>query len=485
MPTKRPNVVVLICDNQRFDTLSLLHASGCQTPTWDRIAREGILFDNLRCTSPICAPARASLFTGLQPQQAGLPHNPSNPYIDADKTLKAAVTEITVPHMAHYFRQAGYECIHVGKWHLGSNNYKRWFDWHGACGKDEHDYTEWCGYHGIADGFVFHDPVRARPFRSLHPPHMSIPHTAVLDIPEDKEHNAWIMARAFELFGLRDPQKPLFMVVSTEGPHPPFLVPEKYHEMYDPEQIPEPTNWRPAPGEPSFLATSYYRRLRNEWGADFSRWRKAKAVYWGYVTYIDSLFQRFIARLEREGLGDDTLLAMVSDHGEMMGQHGLWQKFCPYEEALRVPWVMRWPGVIAPGSRCSVDASGVDVAATLLAAADVDVAPLGLEGQDLLADVRSGHEPAETRDCFSQYNLAPTFDGWHGVENWRLVVRRPWKYVLHQNGEEELYNLAQDAFELENRIADRGCRQTADRLQACLLDWCQRTADPFLENLPV
>ena len=104
------------------------------------------------------------------------------------------------------------------------------------------------------------------------------------------------------------------------------MVPEPYYHLYDPDDIPEPENWNPGPGEPGFLEGSYYRRLRNEWGDDFSAWRKSIAVYWGYATYIDALFGQFVQRLEECDLLDDTLLVMLSDHAEMMGQHGLWQK---------------------------------------------------------------------------------------------------------------------------------------------------------------
>ena len=135
---------------------------------------------------------------------------------------------------------------------------------------------------------------------------------------------------------------------------------------------------------------------------------------------------------------------MLSDHAEMMGQHGLWQKFCPYEEAIRVPWAMRWPAAFQPGTRCRVDASHVDVAATLLALAGVEVEPLGLEGESLVPYLKGAEPDPPARDCFVQYNVARNFADWHGVENWRAMVRRPWKYVLHENGETELYHLGDD-----------------------------------------
>ena len=272
-------------------------------------------------------------------------------------------------------------------------------------------------------------------------------------------------------------------MISLEGPHPPLVVPEPYYHLYDPDDIPEPENWNPGPGEPGFLEGSYYRRLRNEWGDDFSAWRKSIAVYWGYATYIDSLFGQFVQRLEECDLLDDTLLVMLSDHAEMMGQHGLWQKFCPYEEAIRVPWAMRWPAAFKPGARCRMDASHVDVAATLLALAGVEVESLGLEGENLVPYLSGAEPEPQARDCFVQYNVARNFASWHGVENWRAIVRRPWKYVLHENGETELYHLVDDPGELTNLAGRPDRASTAATLRQALLSWARRTQDPFVEQL--
>ena len=478
----KPNIVLLISDNQRLDTLGILKKTACQTPTWDRVAQEGVLMENLRTTSPLCSPARASFFTGFQPHQAGMPHLTFSGFEKRDGEFEFRDMEVTKPPISHYLRKVGYQCLYTGKWHLGANNVHRWFDWVSACDEGERAYTEWCRWQGVADGFIFHDEKRSGPFRSKHHPGMSVPQTAILDIPADKEHNNWILGHAFELFGLRDRQRPFFQVISMEGPHPPLMVPKTYYDLYDPEKITQPENWEPTSGEPSFLKQSYYRRLRNEWGKDFAAWRKSIAVYWGYASYIDALFGQFIKRLEECEILDNTLVIMMSDHAEMMGQHGLWQKFCPYEEALRVPWVMRWPNLFRSGTRCSLDVSHVDVAATILSVAGVDIEELGLEGENLLPYLAGDETEPNFRDCFAQYNLAPNFSSWHGVENWRAMVRRPWKYVMHENSETELYNLVNDPFELIN-LAGQGQSPVIPELQQGLLAWCDRTQDPFLEKI--
>jgi choline-sulfatase len=472
---------MLMTDNQRLDTIGAIGQTPCLTPTWDRVANEGVLCDHLRTTSPICSPARASIFTGKQPQQAGMPHLP---YIvmasqGEPRPIDAPTDEIQVPPISHYLRQKDYNCLYTGKWNLGDSNIGKYFDWFSACDQDDRDYTGWCKAKGIREGRIFHDPDPARygPFRSKHHPHMSVPRVAALDIPEEHEYNRWVIDRAFEVFEQRDRNRPLFMSVNMEGPHPPLIVPKRYLDMYDPAAITEPTNWGSTEDEPGFLESSYYRRLWREWGEDFDSWRKPLAVYWGFCTYIDELLGRFLTHVEREIGLDNTLVMMLSDHGEQMGQHGLWQKFCPYEEALRVPLVVRWPGVIDAGSRLSMDVSHVDVAATLLAAGGLDPAEAEVEGEDLLPYITGQHDQPESRDCFTQYNLAPDFASWHGVPSWRCLVRRPWKYVLHADGQQELYHLIHDPNELINLAGQPEQVDTVNTLRRALMDWCQRTGD--------
>ncbi len=483
MPQTPPNILLLISDNQRLDTLGIMNQTACRTPTWDHMAREGVLFDHLRTTNPVCSPARASLFTGLRPHQAGMPTIGFDYAENDDGTGGDRAPRLNVPPFSLHLRDAGYETIYAGKWHLGEHNIGQWFDATAATDQAFRDYTQFCHVHGLSDGYVFHDENRSKPFRSKHYPHMSIPRTGVFHLPDDKEQNFWILSRAAELLAVRRADRPLFMTLSFEGPHPPMVVPRRFHDMYDPSAIPQPDNWGPTAAEPSFLADSYYRRQWREMGEDFDAWRKSFAVYWGYATYIDELFGRFLDLCAEAGVLENTLVVMLSDHGEMLGQHGLNQKMCPYEENLRVPCVMRLPGVIAPESRCTTDVSMIDLAPTILAAAGVETGPLNMEGENLLPYLTGQTPPPDRRDCFSQCDLTPFEQTWHGVENWRLIVRRPWKYVLHQNGETELYQIENDPKETRNLAGTPQSDGIQAELHEALLQTAQRTGDQFLEKL--
>ena len=177
------------------------------------------------------------------------------------------------------------------------------------------------------------------------------------------------------------------------------------------------------------------------------------------------------------------MTVMLADHGDMFGQHELAQIFCPYEEVLRVPCAIRWPGVIGPGSQCEMDASGVDIAPTIMAAAGIDPETLAMEGENLLPYLSGEKDQPPSRDCFAEYNLSPFFATWQGVENWRCLVRRPWKYVLHENGEAELFNLVEDPHERVNLAGAGHVRESESALHEALLESARRRGDPFAQRV--
>jgi arylsulfatase A-like enzyme len=280
-----------------------------------------------------------------------------------------------------------------------------------------------------------------------------------------------------------DLSHPFLLTCCTRGPHSPFVVPAEYYDMYDPNAIPEPRNFGPGDDEPEFLENSYYRQMWREWGTTWSAWRKSVAVYWGYVAYLDSLFGQVIDRLKRSGIYDRTLVIMTADHGEMLGQHGLGHKFCPYEENLRIPLAMRLPGVIRPRSRITMDVSQIDVAPTILSVADLPLDP-AWEGENLLRYINQERPIPASRDVFAQYNLGPDW-GFHKVHNWRLIVRRPWKYIYHESYGPEMYNLEADPWETRNLARAEHLRDVRAELHHALFDWMARTKDPLLASMEV
>jgi arylsulfatase A-like enzyme len=465
----RPHIILFITDNHPVDQIGCMTRGSVRTPTFDRIGNEGVIMTHTRTPSPVCTPARAALFTGMQPHRAGLPT------VDLSWKdqwgVEPAEQAFQVPPITDPLREAGYQCLYAGKWHVGETNMKNAFDRCVANDEGFEDYMAWCREQGVPNGFIFRDPDRGKPFRFHEFPHMVQPHAAPLDIPPEMEHNRWMLNHAVDMLRTHEPGKPTFMVFSTYGPHPPLAIPEPYYSMYDPESLSAPPDWGPPPEEPDFYRDCYYRRMFRHKGESFEAWRKSLAVSNGYATYIDSLFGEFVQTLETEGIADNTLLIMASDHGDMMGRRGLWRIFCPYEPTLRVPWLMRWPGVIPGGTFYDRPTTLPDVGATILHAAGLDPASLDLDGRSVL----HAEEVSGARDIFSEFTQPAAWHEWLGIEDWRCIVRHPWKLIVYAGGDAELFNLRDDPHEQKNLAG----APESEMLLRALIEESAESGDPF------
>lgn len=488
MPEKQPNILLIVTDQQRTDTLGFRGQTPCRTPNMDRLACEGISFDRAICTSPLCLPSRASLFTGQYPHQINMMRN--NDTIQAEPTLTDRL------------RGRGYYTAYAGKWHMeptgqpkafrgrekelgldevhgghvalkGERAIDRWFDV--AEGQGSYDYSLWCEQNELPDGWTVSDPD----VRTHRTPSMSIPRTKAQDLPPDKTYDAWVTDIALRFYHDRPEDRPFFLVTGFFGPHPPLMIPEPYYSMCNPTTIPEPLNFGPQPNKPRSNTTSFYHQLWLDHGHNWAAWKKSMAVYWGYVTMMDDLVGKLLQALEEHDVLDDTLVIFASDHGEMLGSHGLWHKMMPYEECLRVPLLMRYPERITPGVRSQAVVSLIDVPATILSLVGEELPPEYL-GRDLSPAFRDGSEFQDDSYRFSEHK--PLGD-WHETVEWRLVVDGRFKYVWNDGDLDELYDLATDPYELNNLIHDLHHAAGLARLRERLRRWMGETSDPLLPRL--
>ena len=485
MTKKKPNILLIITDQQRIETLGFMGKTPCKTPHMDRIAREGISFDKAVCTSPLCLPARASIFTGKYPHQINMLRN--------SDTLQEP------PVLTDRLREHNYHTAYAGKWHLepggppkalrdklkelgldklekgGAVSFderviSKWFD--KAYGYSTADYSEWCEEIGIPDSWPVSDPD----VRTHRKPSMSIPKTKRQHIQPDQTFDAWVTDIALGYLQERPKDQPFFVVAGYFGPHPPFLIPEPYYSMYSPDDIPKPANFGPQPNKPQANTTSYYHQLFKDHGDDWEKWKKSMAVYWGYCTMMDDLVGKLLEELENQNVLDDTLVIFVSDHGELLGSHGLWQKMMPYEEALRVPMLMRLPETINAGIRSQANVSLIDIVPTILSVVG-ESAPADMVGRDLSPSFETSEEFQTDAYRFSEHQ--PLGD-WHQAVEWRLVTDNRFKYVWNQGDLDELYDLVADPSEINNLIDDPVHADELNRLQNRLFEWMLETCDPIL-----
>lgn len=222
--------------------------------------------------------------------------------------------------------------------------------------------------------------------------------------------------------------------------------------------------------------------MRETWGVEgwtWNDWAPVVARYLGTISLLDAQIGRILDTLDRLKLADNTLVIYSADHGDLCGGHGMMDKhYVCYDDVVRVPLIVRWPGRIAtPGSVCDAFVSHeIDLAATFCDLAGVAIPPT-FQGQSLVPLLRNGASTNDRPDIFAQY-MGSQF----GLFSQRMVRDRRWKYVWNAVAEDELYDLAADPGEITNRAADPACADETRRLRARLVAWMEQIGDPLLNE---
>jgi choline-sulfatase len=448
----RPNILVIMSDEHGPMFSSAYGHPLVQSPNMDRLASQGATFDAAYCNAPLCVPSRLSFMTGRYVSRCGGWDNASPLPADA----------ITWPYL---LRSVGYDAALSGKMHLiGSDRLHGFreqlaYDPHGG-GQEDANTTSGLGLStgGRHPIFPWKDGMQTatQPWQSVIE---AGPGTGPMIEADDA-----IEAAALEY--LRDPareERPFALCVGFVAPHFPFIVPEPYFSMYYPDRTDLPNN---PPGHLDNLppAANRLHRALGYYGYSEDQILRARAAYYGLVTYLDDKIGRLLDTLEEQGLADNTVVIHTSDHGESLGEHGLWRKMNFYEQSARVPLQITWPGLIAGGQRFPGAVSLVDVTATLLemaGAPDASSPFVELDGESLLPMMR-GEQAAWKDEAFVEH-LA------HGTDRPRAMLRQGrWK-LCYSHGdppEIELYDLEQDLGEFNNLADDPGSRAVQEQLVA-------------------
>lgn len=469
-PAARPNILFLLTDQQRWDTLGCNGNDVCRTPAIDGIARRGTRFTRAFTPTAICTPARASLLTGLLPCRHGVIANPER-----------AVGHMELLGPRHHtfgtrLRDAGYQTVHVGKWHVSEDRgpADHGFDglhypgWHNPL--DHHDYRAWLQAHGYPEPRV-RDEVRGRFPNGL--PALTLAGT--LDVPEEATFERYLADRTIEaLDRCAEEQdrsgRPFFLACEWFGPHLPYLLPEALHRRYAeapidlPGSIAETFDGKPA----------VQRRYSEHWAFDtvpLETWRRLVASYWAYVSHIDEQVGRILRHLESLGRAAETAVFFSTDHGEFTGAHRLHDKGpAMYDDIYRVPLVAQVPG----GAADQVDdhfVSLVDLTATFLELAGLT--DEGLDGRSLLP-ILHGAAPTGWRQ-----ELVAEFHGHHFPYPQRMIRTERWKLVVNPADCNELYDLLADPLELQNRYLHPELSGVRDELMGRLYRELVRRGDNF------
>ncbi|MGC0252729.1 sulfatase-like hydrolase/transferase [Pseudactinotalea sp. Z1748] len=429
------NILFLMTDQHRLDTLGFYDGTPAHTPVLDGLAQNSTVFTSAYTPSAICTPARASLITGLHPFEHGLLAN----YEWNSGHREELPTDHAV--FSHRLRAQGYNVGHVGKWHVG---HRRGPAEHGFDG--EHiagalnDYTNpgylaWLERHG-------HPPVGLTDQIHTTLPDGSQGHllAARLRQPTEATFEQYLADLTIERIGTYAAEgKPFYLNCHFFGPHLPYLLPDEWFDLIDPDQIELPASMAETFADKPEIQRTYSRY----WGADgfdAVRWRKLIAIYRGYVALIDHQVGRILAALRDHGLQEDTVVCFTADHGEFTGAHRLNDKGpAMYDDIYRIPALVHNPGV--RGDRCDDFVSLLDFHATILDVAGIH--PAASRGTSLL-------DPSALRE---RREIVAEFHGHHFGYSQRMLRDRRFKLIINPEGTDELYDLQSDPHELRNVVA--------------------------------
>lgn len=421
---RRPNLLLLITDQQRADTV--VPGGPCLTPHLQGLAAQGARFTRCYSPNPICSPTRASLFTGYLPHSHGV--------TDVTHAVKPPLAQLRddMPFWSRELNRAGYATAYFGKWHVERSDALERFGFQ--------EYEVELKLVGVQEHPGVFSPslvLKDEGYRDLLV-------AGVTDEPASasREHALFERGIDFVRRAAADPDRPWALVVSTEAPHDPFVAPREVFHRYDPAQLEPPASFR----DPMTDRPAVYRRIRRTW-EDLSEedLALATACYYARCSMVDDEVGRLLAVLEETGQAEDTLVVFTSDHGDYLGAHGLMFKgVAAFEEAYRVPLVVRGPGVEA-GLVVEEAVSLLDLPRTLVRLLLGEEYPC--QGGDLSARLR-GEAPAGAGEAFAE------FHGQRLGYTQRVVWHGDWKYVFNGFDEDELYDLAADPHELRNLAAD-------------------------------
>ncbi len=432
MNKRGPSIVLIMADQLTVNALGIYGNPVVLSPQIDELGKTGIVFDKCYCPSPVCAPSRAAMMAGKLPSVIGVYDN-------------GAEFPASVPTFVHELRRAGYRCVASGKLHyvgpdqlhgfeqrLTTDIYPAGFDW---------------------TPVSWEQGVSRNPGSSVREILNSGTCRRSLQIDYDEAVQYQAVQFLYDQARMRTAQ-PFFLMISYTHPHDPFYVAEPYWNRYRDDDIGLPSiamrSWEEL--HPYDRWIQYHHEAdRYPLGAD--QVIKARHAYYGMVSYVDDKVGEIVQTLEQTGLRKETVILFTADHGEMLGERGMWFKRTFYEPSARVPLIVNAPGLSS--ERVDRNVSLLDLYPTILDLANLSATD-EMAGRSLLSRAE--------RPVIAEY-LG------EGVEQpCRMLRMGPWKYVYVRQQPEQLFNLDDDPPELVNRALDPTVKKALEQCRQHLLN---------------
>ncbi|WP_240927674.1 sulfatase-like hydrolase/transferase [Paenibacillus thiaminolyticus] len=450
----RPNVIVLVADDHRYESIRAHGNPEVLTPTLDRLAERGVSYQSTNIIGgmdgAVCSPCRACLNTGSSIFGATVKQ-------ELGDTVEKMTLSPQKRTMGETFQQHGYYAYAVGKWHNDTASFNRSF----------------AGGNRIFFGGMSHHrevPVYAYdPTGSYTSSQRTVESTFSTELFTDE-------AEAF--IRRYDREEPFFLYVAYTSPHDPRTAPEPYASQYEGDRVTVPGNFLP---EHPFDNGEMH--IRDEGLAGLPRTKdevqRHIADYYAMITHMDAQMGRLMQALEETGRMDDTIVVYTSDHGLAVGQHGLMGKQNLYEHSIRIPWLMAGPGVPAKGP-ISGQVYQMDIYPTLCELAGIPV-PASVEGRSMAGLLR-GEAGAERNTVYALYK-----DTQRMVKDGRYKLIRYRKSGVTGEGTDmvQLFDLLEDPGELRNLAQEPELQQHIRRLDEAMQAWMSQVGDPFADSFAI
>lgn len=408
------NVLLLMTDEHNPGILGCYGDPLVRTPTLDSLAAAGVRFDAAYCQNPICVPSRVSLVSGRMASNLGIRGNGSFPDYPPGSTL------------ADVFRAAGYSIAWFGKTHWGDPRFPA----------EEAKVKKPTRKKGGAKEAKGKAPESGDDEKGSRLPQDS----SVSSWPAEQNPEHVTADRALAFLD-ENRSRRFFLGVSFSKPHFPFTIQQKYYDLYkDRVGLPH----APAKLVEELPAVSRNERQKYRHAeATEAEILRTRAIYYGMVTYVDEEFGRILRKLDELGLREDTLILYTADHGEMLGERGIWYKNSFYDPSVRIPLLWSWPKALPRGRSVAAPVMNLDIFPTLCELAGLKPPP-GLEGNSLAGLLRG------TEDGAGRIARSENYRAGHSG---RMIRTSDWKYFYYQNGEEFLYDMRNDPREEKNLAA--------------------------------
>lgn len=446
-PGKSPNIVFVFADQLRYQSCGFAGDKKARTPHLDALAAQGASFRNATSSHPVCSAFRASLLTGKYTTSTGMVINELriNPNHEC---------------LGHVLTRGGYETAWIGKWHLYANELGNHED-------PKNSFTPpgpyRLGFDGFWASYGFHHEYYRGYYHTSSPEKIPVP-------GYEPDFQTDLAIERIRHYSRGD--KPFALFLSVGTPHDPWNpgnVPSAYLERFKDVQFELPPNYKPE-NDPYADA---WGRLSPDDRRRLTEWMR---VYYAMTANLDDNVGRLLKAIDEEGIREDTILVFTSDHGEMFGAQGRRAKNIFYDEAVRVPFIIRWPGKVPAGRETDACLTTPDIMPTLCGLAGLPV-PKKVEGMDLsrCALGKKGPEPEaallmNTGACAA----------WEDGHEWRALRDKRYTYAVYRRDRKELlFDNGKDPYQMHDLSGDPKHKETLERFRKALADRMAAIGDTF------